>query len=89
MGLVFHTEYHNAVRLIRSLSLNGLLGMQDYNYLETNCFEVTLELGCNKFPPAEDLPRYWDENKMALLNFVLQVRLLSGLVFHINFKYIS
>lgn len=51
------------------------LGMQDYNYLETNCFEITLELGCEKYPPAKDLPRYWEENKKALLNFVLQVRL--------------
>lgn len=52
------------------------LGMQDYNYLETNCFEITLELGCDKYPPAEDLPRYWGDNKKALFNFILQVRLV-------------
>ncbi|CAH8628829.1 unnamed protein product [Heterobilharzia americana] len=48
-------------------------GMQDYNYLHTNCFEITLELGCEKFPDASELPRYWKENKMALLNYIVQV----------------
>ncbi|VDK32776.1 unnamed protein product [Taenia asiatica] len=57
-------------------------GMQDYNYLETNCFEITLELGCEKYPPAEHLPRYWEENKKALLNFVLQAHSgIKGLTF--------
>ncbi|EUB62933.1 Carboxypeptidase D [Echinococcus granulosus] len=57
-------------------------GMQDYNYLETNCFEITLELGCDKYPPAEDLPHYWDENKKSLLNFVLQAHSgIKGLTF--------
>ncbi|KAG7271717.1 hypothetical protein CRUP_001301 [Coryphaenoides rupestris] len=45
-------------------------GMQDFNYLHTNCFEVTVELGCDKFPPEEDLAVSWHENHEALLAFL-------------------
>lgn len=47
--------------------------MQDFNYLHTNCFEVTVELGCDKFPPEEDLLMYWNENQEALLAFLEEV----------------
>lgn len=48
-------------------------GMQDWNYLNTNCFEVTLELGCVKYPMAKELPKYWEQNRRALLQFMQQV----------------
>ncbi|XP_043910412.1 carboxypeptidase D [Protopterus annectens] len=48
-------------------------GMQDWNYVNTNCFEVTIELGCFKFPLAKDLPRYWEQNRASLLEFIKQV----------------
>lgn len=48
-------------------------GMQDYNLLETNCFEITLELGCDKFPKAEEEADYWLQNKEALINYMMQV----------------
>ncbi|CAD5228507.1 unnamed protein product [Bursaphelenchus xylophilus] len=45
-------------------------GMQDFNYLATNAFEITLELSCQKMPPAEELPNFWTDNKKALLEFM-------------------
>ena len=47
--------------------------MQDYNYLHTNCFEITLELGCTKFPQASDLKGYWEDNKPALIKYMQMV----------------
>ncbi|XP_072548111.1 carboxypeptidase D [Salminus brasiliensis] len=56
-------------------------GMQDWNYINTNCFEVTIELGCVKYPQAKDLPRYWEQNHRSLLQFIHQVhRGVKGLV---------
>lgn len=48
-------------------------GMQDYNYLHTNCMEVTIEMGCYKYPWAKDLPKFWLDNRAALLKFMEQV----------------
>lgn len=44
--------------------------MQDFNYLATNAFEITIELGCIKFPPASSLSREWERNKEALLAYI-------------------
>ena len=45
-------------------------GMQDWNYVATNDFEITLELGCVKYPKAEHLEEYWIDNKESLLAFM-------------------
>jgi len=49
-------------------------GLQDFNYLSSNDFEITLELGCQKYPAAKDLEKEWNNNRNALLNFMYQVR---------------
>ncbi|CAK9804732.1 Carboxypeptidase D [Anthophora plagiata] len=49
-------------------SVNG--GMQDYNYVHSNDFEITVEVGCTKFPNATELPTYWLENKESLLRLI-------------------
>lgn len=51
------------------------LGMSDFNYLHSNCLELTVELGCDKFPAEEELYREWLRNKEALLSFMESVSL--------------
>ncbi|KAG5845050.1 hypothetical protein ANANG_G00134720 [Anguilla anguilla] len=56
-------------------------GMADFNYLHTNCFEITVELGCDKYPVEEDLYTGWRDNKEALLSFMESVhRGIKGIV---------
>ncbi|XP_023287021.1 carboxypeptidase Z-like isoform X1 [Seriola lalandi dorsalis] len=56
-------------------------GMQDFNYLHTNCFEVTVELGCDKFPPEDELSLGWHQNHEALLTFMEAAHLgIKGIV---------
>ncbi len=57
-------------------------GMQDWNYLHTNCFEITLELGCHKYPNATDLANYWKDNKRPLLAYIQEIHKgVKGFVF--------
>ena len=39
-------------------------------------------LGCDKFPTDEDLPKYWPENKAALLNYMNHVSFLMIYTFN-------
>jgi carboxypeptidase E len=56
-------------------------GMQDFNYLASNCYELTLELGCRKFPPGKELAAIWADNKKPLVNFMWQTHLgIKGLI---------
>lgn len=47
-------------------------GMQDFNYVWYGCMEVTLEISCCKYPPAHELPKYWEDNKIALIKFLAE-----------------
>ena len=42
-------------------------GMQDFNYLYTNCMEITVELSCVKKPVAALLAAEWEASREALL----------------------
>ncbi|KAE8281211.1 Carboxypeptidase M [Larimichthys crocea] len=57
-------------------------GMQDYNYVWSQCLELTLEVSCCKFPPVSQLPALWTENRKSLLAYIQQVHLgVKGRVF--------
>ncbi|CAF1291876.1 unnamed protein product, partial [Didymodactylos carnosus] len=57
-------------------------GMQDFNYLASNCFELTIEMGCKKFPPGNYLPLIWDDNRNALINYMWQTHIgIKGLIY--------
>ncbi|XP_037917413.1 carboxypeptidase D isoform X3 [Hermetia illucens] len=60
-------------------------GMQDFNYVFSNCFELTLELSCCKFPPASELPNEWRKNKRSMLEYLKQTHIgVKGLVQDVN-----
>lgn len=59
--------------------------MQDFNYVYSNCFEVTLELTCCKYPKASELPNEWRKNKVSLIEYMKQVHTgVKGLVTDLN-----
>ena len=41
--------------------------------MSADCFEITLEVGCVKYPRGYELPDYWSDNRAAMLQFMYQV----------------
>ncbi|TNM90264.1 hypothetical protein fugu_004498 [Takifugu bimaculatus] len=55
--------------------------MNDFSYLHTNCLELSVFLGCDKFPHQSDLAYEWEKNREAMLTFMEQVhRGIRGVV---------
>uniref|UniRef100_A0A8C9TK21 AE binding protein 1a n=1 Tax=Scleropages formosus TaxID=113540 RepID=A0A8C9TK21_SCLFO len=55
--------------------------MNDFSYLHTNCFELSIFVGCDKFPHESELALEWESNREALLVFIEQVhRGIKGVV---------
>lgn len=55
--------------------------LQDWVYDRTGCFDVTLEVSNRKWPRADTLPSYWNDNRESLLRFTEAARAgLHGVV---------
>uniref|UniRef100_G3PDE3 Si:ch1073-459j12.1 n=1 Tax=Gasterosteus aculeatus TaxID=69293 RepID=G3PDE3_GASAC len=55
--------------------------MNDFSYLHTNCFELSIFLGCDKFPHQSELAVEWEKNREAMIIFMEQVnRGIRGIV---------
>ncbi|XP_014384335.1 PREDICTED: LOW QUALITY PROTEIN: inactive carboxypeptidase-like protein X2 [Myotis brandtii] len=55
--------------------------LNDFSYLHTNCFELSIYVGCDKFPHESELPEEWENNRESLIVFMEQVhRGIKGLV---------
>eukprot|EP00095_Tigriopus_kingsejongensis_P002182 maker-scaffold2006_size22768-snap-gene-0.7 protein:Tk02182 transcript:maker-scaffold2006_size22768-snap-gene-0.7-mRNA-1 annotation:"carboxypeptidase d" len=56
-------------------------GMQDFNYLHSNAFEITLELTCCKHIPDSELKQGWLDNKESMLKYMEATHLgVKGMV---------
>ena len=55
--------------------------MQDFNYEHSNCFEITVELTCCKYPDGSTLVEEWINNKESMLKYMEAVHLgVKGLI---------
>lgn len=49
-------------------------GMQDWNYIWLGNFEITLEISGPKWPAANTLPSYWNDNLESMLSYFERAR---------------
>ncbi|XP_053125822.1 adipocyte enhancer-binding protein 1 isoform X2 [Hemicordylus capensis] len=70
MGIVSGAKWHPRVG-----------SMNDFSYLHSNCLELSIYPGCDKFPHENELPQEWENNKESLLTFMEQIhRGIKGVV---------
>ncbi|XP_070820725.1 inactive carboxypeptidase-like protein X2 isoform X2 [Chaetodon trifascialis] len=73
------TGGHGIVNRAKWKPITG--SMNDFSYLHTNSFELSIFLGCDKFPHQGELAHEWEKNKEAMLIFMEQVhRGIRGIV---------
>lgn len=73
------TGGHGLVNRAKWKPITG--SMNDFSYLHTNCLELSIFLGCDKFPHQSELAQEWEKNREAMLIFMEQVhRGIRGIV---------
>ena len=81
-----HTQMHSANPCKRDdlIFTNGITngaawysfsgGMEDYNYVWNGVVELTLEVGCCKYPNGRALPELWNDNQSAMLKYLAEAK---------------
>ncbi|XP_041522493.1 inactive carboxypeptidase-like protein X2 isoform X2 [Microtus oregoni] len=80
---VCHTEdFQKEEGTVNGASWHTVAGsLNDFSYLHTNCFELSIYVGCDKYPHESELPEEWENNRESLIVFMEQVhRGIKGIV---------
>uniref|UniRef100_A0A670IBB4 Carboxypeptidase X, M14 family member 2 n=1 Tax=Podarcis muralis TaxID=64176 RepID=A0A670IBB4_PODMU len=80
---VCHTEdFQKEDGTVNGASWHTVAGsINDFSYLHTNCFELSIYVGCDKYPHESELPEEWENNRESLIVFMEQVhRGIKGMV---------
>uniref|UniRef100_A0A8B9V2W2 Peptidase M14 domain-containing protein n=1 Tax=Anas zonorhyncha TaxID=75864 RepID=A0A8B9V2W2_9AVES len=69
-----HTEdFQKEDGTVNGASWHTVAGsINDFSYLHTNCFELSIYVGCDKYPHESELPEEWENNRESLIVFMEQ-----------------
>ncbi|XP_029466466.1 inactive carboxypeptidase-like protein X2 isoform X4 [Rhinatrema bivittatum] len=75
-------DFHMEDGTVNGASWHTVAGsINDFSYLHTNCFDLSIYVGCDKYPHENDLPEEWENNRESLIVFIEQVhRGIKGIV---------
>ncbi|CAH2274982.1 adipocyte enhancer-binding 1 [Pelobates cultripes] len=75
-------DYTKGMGIVNGAKWRPVSGsMNDFSYLHSNCLELSIYVGCDKFPHESELAEEWENNKESLLSFMEQVhRGIKGIV---------